>query len=112
MSQTQSNFPTKTPRKTTSLQRQSANSNPTDQKMYKTSAIAKIDAAKMAAYAPAEIGTRGTVGSLIMKEIDDKNTQEEKEGHQAPTKHMFYGGRCRQQSSNWDFCIQLQESKI
>lgn len=75
MSQTQSNFPTKTPRKTTSLQRQAANSNPTDQKMYKTT-IATRDAAKMAAYAPAEIGTRGTVGSLILKEIEYFNQLE------------------------------------
>jgi hypothetical protein len=44
--------------------------------MYKTSAIAKRDAAKMAAYAPAEIGTRGTVGSLIMKEIEYFNQLE------------------------------------
>lgn len=76
MSQTQSNFPTKTPRKTTSLQRQAANSIRTDQKMYKTSAIATRDAAKMAAYSPAEIGTRGTVGSLIMKEIEYFNRLE------------------------------------
>ncbi|KAL6270503.1 hypothetical protein ACE6H2_027414 [Prunus campanulata] len=38
--------------------------------MSKSSTIANRDAAKMAAYAPVEIGTRGTVGSLIMKEIE------------------------------------------
>lgn len=76
MSQTQSNFPTKTGRKTTYLRPQAANSLPADQKMYKARAIATRDAAKMAAYAPAEVGTRGTVGSLIMREIEYFNQLE------------------------------------
>lgn len=70
MSHTQSNFPTKTRPKTTSLHPQASSSTPNKEKMHKPSTIATNDADKMAAYSPAEIGTRGTVASLVMKEIE------------------------------------------
>ncbi|KAF4403846.1 hypothetical protein G4B88_014302 [Cannabis sativa] len=38
--------------------------------MHKPNTVLTTDAGKMAAYNPVEIGTRGTVGSLVMKEID------------------------------------------
>ena len=38
--------------------------------MYKSSTIAKKVPEEMAAHSPVEIGTTGTVGSLIMKEIE------------------------------------------
>ncbi|KAB2615688.1 hypothetical protein D8674_022276 [Pyrus ussuriensis x Pyrus communis] len=38
--------------------------------MYKSGTVVTRDTAKMAAYAPVEIGTKGTVGSLIMREIE------------------------------------------
>lgn len=38
--------------------------------MYKPSTISTTDAEKMASYNPVEIGTRGTVGSLVLKEIE------------------------------------------
>lgn len=70
MSQTQSNFLTKTKPKTTSLHPQASSYTPNKEKMHKPSTIATTDADKMAAYSPVEIGTRGTVGSLVMKEIE------------------------------------------
>lgn len=70
MSQTQSNFPTKTRPKTSSLCLQDSSSTPAKEKMYKPSNTPTNDAEKMAAYTPVEIGTRGTVGSLVMKEIE------------------------------------------
>ncbi|XP_024928105.3 uncharacterized protein LOC112491197 [Ziziphus jujuba] len=70
MSQTQSNFPTKTRSKTTSLCLQGSSSTPNKEKIYKPSNISTRDAEEMVAYTPLEIGTRGTVGSLVMKEIE------------------------------------------
>lgn len=74
MSQTESNFPTNARPQTTSLHQKatssSSSSNPSKQKMYKPSTISTTDPEKMVAYNPVEIGTRGTVGSLVMKEIE------------------------------------------
>ncbi|POO00401.1 hypothetical protein TorRG33x02_038140 [Trema orientale] len=71
MSQTESNFLTNTRPKTSSLHlKASSSSTPSKQKMYKPSTISTTDAVKMAPYNPVEIGTRGTVGSLVMKEIE------------------------------------------
>ena len=69
MNQTQSNFLTKTrPPKASSLHPQ-VSFTPTKQNMYKSSTIATKVPEEMA-HTPVEIGTRGTVGSLIMKEIE------------------------------------------
>ncbi|KAL6314144.1 hypothetical protein AAG906_011885 [Vitis piasezkii] len=80
----------------------------------------------MAAQNPVEIGTRGTVGSLIMQEIEyfsrleigrkdcsqkPQCPEKEEERQQAPTKHVFDSGSCRQQSAKWDFWVHLQESE-
>lgn len=70
MFQKQSNFLTSTESKTTSRHLQATPSTPTEPNMSKSGTVATRDAAKMAACAPAEIGTRGTVGSLIMREIE------------------------------------------
>lgn len=76
MTQTQSNFPTKTRRKSTSLQPQASFLTPTKQNMYKSSTIATKIPEEIAAHSPVEIGTKGTVGSLIMKEIEYFNQLE------------------------------------
>ncbi|KAK8527252.1 hypothetical protein V6N12_054473 [Hibiscus sabdariffa] len=61
---------------------------------------------------PVEIGTRGTVGSLIMREIDFSNSEEEKERkQQANTEHVFHGGDFRQQAG-WGFRFRLSEPEI
>ena len=76
MSQTESNSLTNTTphSKPTTLQPQaSTSSNP---KMHKPLAILADEAEKMPAYNPIEIGTRGTVGSLVMKEIEYFNQLE------------------------------------
>ncbi|PON51542.1 hypothetical protein PanWU01x14_216240 [Parasponia andersonii] len=71
MSQTESNFLTNTRAKTSSLRlKASSSSTPSKQKMYKPNTISKTDAEKMVPYNPVEIGTKGTVGSLVMKEIE------------------------------------------
>lgn len=70
MSQRKAHSPPKTEPQTTTFHPQATPSTPTEPNMSKSSTIANRDAAKMAAYAPVEIGTRGTVGSLIMKEIE------------------------------------------
>lgn len=71
MSRTQTNFPTKTKPKTTSLYPRASSSTPDKEKMYNPSKIATTDADKMAAaYTPVDIGTKGTIGSLVMKEIE------------------------------------------
>ena len=74
MSQSESNFHTTRIPKNTSLHQKaffsSSSSNPSKQKIYKPSTVFTADAKKMASYNPMEIGTRGTVGSLVMKEIE------------------------------------------
>lgn len=70
MTQTQSNFPTKTRSKPTSLHPQASFLTPTKQNMYKSSTIATKVPEEIAAHTPVEIGTKGTVGTLIMKEIE------------------------------------------
>lgn len=74
MFRTQSNFPIMTRPQTTSPHLQatstSSSSIPIKQKMYKPITISVSDAEKKAACNPVEIGTRGTVGSLLMREIE------------------------------------------
>lgn len=70
--QTHSNSPTKTRGKPTSLhpQPQAPFFTPTKQNMDKSSTIARKTPEEIAAHSPVEIGTKGTVGSLVMKEIE------------------------------------------
>ncbi|KAM1041386.1 hypothetical protein ACFX13_031309 [Malus domestica] len=70
MSRKPSNFLTSTESKTTSRHPQATPSTSTEPNMYKSGTVVTRDTAKMAAYAPVEIGTKGTVGSLIMREIE------------------------------------------
>lgn len=71
MTQTQSNFPTKTRPKTTSLYPESSFLTTSNkQNMFKSSTTATKGSEEMAAHTPVEIGARGTVGSLVMKEIE------------------------------------------
>ena len=68
--QTQSNSPTKARGKPTSLHPQASFLTPTKQNMDKPSTIATKIPEEIAAHNPVEIGTKGTVGSLVMKEIE------------------------------------------
>ncbi|KAJ7963856.1 Delta-hexatoxin-Mg1a like [Quillaja saponaria] len=70
MTESLGKFPTKAKPQTTSLQSQTFSSAPTIQNMYISSTLARSEAENMAACTPVEIGTRGTVGSLIMQEIE------------------------------------------
>ncbi|CAK9138065.1 unnamed protein product [Ilex paraguariensis] len=71
MSTTLSNSPTMRRPKTTSLQPQVSTFPPTIQNtMYKSSTNATTMPEKMGTKIPIEIGTRGTIGSLIMQEIE------------------------------------------
>ncbi|XAR56670.1 hypothetical protein NMG60_11037236 [Bertholletia excelsa] len=76
MAETQSNLSTKKRSKTktttkTSLRLKTSSSPPTKQKtMYKSSNISTTIPENMDAKTPVEIGTKGTVGSLVMKEIE------------------------------------------
>ena len=78
MSQTQTNFlkPTSLHPQPSSSSSASSSSNPSKQNMCKPITIAKTEPEKMAAFPPVEIGTRGTVGSLVLKEIEYFNQLE------------------------------------
>ncbi|XP_059662509.1 uncharacterized protein LOC132308441 [Cornus florida] len=71
MPQTQSNSPIKTRPNTISLHQQASTFPPTLEKiMYKSNIITTTIPDKMAANTPVEVGTRGTVGSLILQEME------------------------------------------
>ncbi|GMP65415.1 hypothetical protein CsSME_00026216 [Camellia sinensis var. sinensis] len=71
------NIPTETGPKTTSPHPQPLTFPPTTQKtMHKSNTITTTIPEKRAAKTPVEIGTRGTVGSLMMKEIEYFNRLE------------------------------------
>lgn len=71
MPQAWSNFSTKTNSKINSLHPQASFLIPTKQnRMNKSSTIAKKIPENLAANTPMEVGTRGTVGALIMREIE------------------------------------------
>lgn len=71
MPQSLCNFPTKTITQTT-LQQEASTlfSPPSKQIMHKSSILAASVMEEIAEYTPVEIGTRGTVGSLVMQEIE------------------------------------------
>ena len=70
MAQSQRNFPIKKTLRTTSLHLQSS-FNPIKQSMHRSKTSSKnVPDIEMAALPPVEIGTRGTVESLIMQEIE------------------------------------------
>lgn len=75
MTVSQSNSPTKTIPNTTFLQPQPSpstfsSSSTTENNTHKSISLTSTTPEKMAAKSPVEIGTRGTVGSLIMQEIE------------------------------------------
>ncbi|XVF03920.1 hypothetical protein REPUB_Repub05bG0035100 [Reevesia pubescens] len=77
MAQSQRNFPIKTtpPPRTTSFDLQPS-FNPIKPSMLRSKTSAKNVSVEMAANPPVEIGTRGTVGSLVMQEIEYFNQLE------------------------------------
>ncbi|KAJ7960719.1 Delta-hexatoxin-Mg1a like [Quillaja saponaria] len=70
MTESVGKFPTKTKPPITPLQSQAFSSVPPKQNMYKSSRLDTSEAEKMAPYTPIEIGTKGTVGSLIKQELE------------------------------------------
>lgn len=68
--------------------------------MYKSSTTATEDSKKMATQTPAEIGTRGTVGSLIMKEMEYFSQLESscQQSSQKPQSHVGDMPSCSSQS--------------
>lgn len=66
-------FPTRTKPQTPLLKKEdlvAPSSLPTKESMHKSTILDKSDTKEMAEFPPIEIGTRGTVASLIMQEID------------------------------------------
>ncbi|KAI4305096.1 hypothetical protein L6164_028485 [Bauhinia variegata] len=78
MAQSLCNFPTQTRPQNTLLQSEALafSSTSTKQTMNKFSTLDQIDAKEMDEYTPVEIGTRGTVGSLVLQEIEYFNRLE------------------------------------
>ncbi|KAK7276805.1 hypothetical protein RIF29_17951 [Crotalaria pallida] len=70
MPQSLCNFPTRTKPQTTLKSEDSPmSSTPTIENMHKSTSLTTSDTKQMAEFPPVEIGTRGTVASLIMQEI-------------------------------------------
>ncbi|KAF1868567.1 hypothetical protein Lal_00036005 [Lupinus albus] len=71
MPQSLCNFPARTEPQTTHLKSEdlSVSSTPAKENMHKSTSLATSDTNEMAEFPPVEIGTRGTVASLLMQEI-------------------------------------------
>ncbi|CAL0307414.1 unnamed protein product [Lupinus luteus] len=71
MPQSFCNFPARTKPQTTHLRSEdlSVSSTPAKENMHKSASLATSDTNEIAEFPPVEIGTRGTVASLIMQEI-------------------------------------------